>query len=134
MSPISARPRKTTSLKTAHARVNERLDVAFVSGNDAAPERDVHVTVPTSGAAFRFERLDTRRRRNAVEGHVDDRRDAAGRRRARGRIEAFPVGAARLVDVHMRVDDAGRYEKVAAVDRIGTLAGRDLVALHDQLG
>ncbi len=51
-------------------------------------------------------RRDSHRRRQAVERHVDDRGDAAGRGGpGRGR-EALPVGPARLVDVHVRVDQA----------------------------
>ena len=89
-----------------------------VARHDAAPEADVDVTLAARRGPLRLQRRNSRRRRNAVERHVDNRRDAAGRRRARGRVEAFPVGAAGLVDVHVRVDDAGRDHEVAAVDDV----------------
>ena len=63
------------------------------------------------------QRLDRRGRRDAVERHVDDRRDATGRRGAGGAGEALPLGAARLVDVHVGVDQAGQQDDVVAEAR-----------------
>ena len=87
-----------------------------VARHDAAPERDVDVTLAARRRPLRLERRRGRRRGHAVERHVDDRRDAAGRGRARRGIEPFPVGAARLVDVDVRVDDARRDDEIAGVD------------------
>ena len=42
--------------------------------------------------------------RDGVQRHVDERGDAAGRGRPGRRAEALPLGAARLVDVHVGVD------------------------------
>jgi hypothetical protein len=48
------------------------------------------------------EPIDGRRRRHAVERHVDERRHPAGRRRAGGVVEPFPVGTPGIVDVTYR--------------------------------
>ena len=116
---VDARRHEKT-LEPADAGVDERVQLAGVAGHHAAPERDVDVALPARGSALRLERRHGRRRRHAVERHVDDGRDAAGRRRARRRGEPFPLGAARLVDVHVRVDEAGHDDEVADVDD-GTL-------------
>ena len=31
-------------------------------------------------------------------------------------VEAFPLGAARLVDVHVRVDEPGHHDEIAGID------------------
>ena len=64
------------------------------------------VALPRRGLAFGTQRLHRRRRRNGVQRHVENRRDAARRRRARRSGETLPLGAARLVHMHVRVDDA----------------------------
>ena len=56
-----------------------------------------------------------RRRRNRIERHVDQRRDAAGGRGARRRLEAFPLRPAWFVDVGVRVDETGHDDEVAAI-------------------
>ena len=74
-------------------------------GTTPPQNADVHVASSSRRRALRLKPCDRRRRRNAVERHVDERRDAAGRRRARRMLEAFPLGAARIVDVHVRIDE-----------------------------
>ena len=65
------------------------------------------------------QRIDARRRRHAVERHVDNRGDPAGRGGARGRVEPLPLGAPRLVDVHMGVDNSRRDDEGTGVKNIG---------------
>ena len=77
----------------------------MVAGHDAAPEGDVDVTSVGGRLPFRREPGHRRRRRDAVERHVDDRGHAAGRGRARRGVEPFPLGASGLVDVDVGVDN-----------------------------
>ena len=104
------------ALEAEHAGSRERLELAGVARHDAAPEPDVDLTAPAPRRALRVERRDRRRGRDAVERHVDERRDAAGRGRARRRVESFPFGPARLVDVHVRVDEAGHHDGISCID------------------
>ncbi len=87
-------------------------------GIDAAPEADVDVQLPGGRAPLRLERGAGRGDREAVERHVDQRGDAArGRRAGRGR-EPFPVGASRLVDVNVAVDEPRRdHPRAEVLDR-----------------
>ena len=73
-----------------------------------APPQNPTSMYADAAAAARLiaERLGGRRRRQRVQRHVDDRRHPTRRRRERRRAEALPLGAARLVDVHVRVDEA----------------------------
>jgi hypothetical protein len=88
--------------------------IGQVARHGAAPETDVDVRFLARHVPLDLERLDVDRRRNAVERHVDDGGDTAGRRRAgRGR-EALPFGAAGLVDVHMGVHQTGHQDLVVA--------------------
>jgi hypothetical protein len=73
------------------------------------------VALPLSGASFRFERRHAGRRRNAVEGYVNERCHApGGRRTCRGR-EALPFGAPWLVDVDVGVDESRQNRRVAGI-------------------
>ena len=95
------------------ARVVQRTEVTDVAGNGAAPEPDVDMRLGLCGLALHLERGDVDGGRNAVERHVDQRRDSpcgSGPRRAG---EPLPLGAAGIVDVHMRIDDAGKQRLVA---------------------
>ena len=65
---------------------------------------------PSAAGAFGVECGPGRGRGNAVEGHVDEGRDPARRRRARGAREALPLGASRLVDVDVGVHEARHHD------------------------
>ena len=99
------------ALEAAHAGARERLELRGVAGHDAAPECHVDVTLPAAARRFSSSAATVVVGGHAVERHVDQRRDAAGRRGARRGCESFPVGAARLVDVHVRVDDARQHDE-----------------------
>ena len=71
---------------------------------------------PAAAPRFASSPSHGRRRRNAVERHVDERRHAAGGGRARRVLEAFPLGAARIVDVDVRVDEAREHDERTGVD------------------
>ena len=100
------------ALEAEDAGVVERREVGDVARDRAAPEADVDPGLAGGDRALGLERGDRRRRRDAVERHVDDRRDAAGRGGAGRAGEALPLGAAGLVDVHVRVDEAGQQHLV----------------------
>jgi hypothetical protein len=59
----------------------------------------------------------------AVEGHVDEGGETAGCGGVGGGAEAFPLGAAGLIDVDVAVDQAGKQSVVAAVVDYG-VAGK----------
>src|SRR5688500_11685268 len=81
------------------------------------------MTLSVCCLALAFESSDRGYRGDGVQRHVDDRGYAACRGGARRRLEAFPVRAPRLVDVHVRVDQAGKDGQVAEVMRLITFAG-----------
>ncbi len=63
--------------------------------------------------------------RAGVQWHLDQRGGAPRCRGFRSGLEAFPLRAARLVDVDVRVDDAG-YDDLVADAFIGDAFGLDL--------
>src|SRR5262245_24003171 len=67
-------------------------------------------------AALGFEPGHARRWRNAVERHVDERRDDAGGCGPRRVLEPFPLIATGIVDVHVRVDEARTDDESTGVD------------------
>ena len=83
-----------------------------VARHRAAPEADVDEDLSVRGCPLRLERGRVQRRRDAVERHVDDGGHPAGRRGPRRGREALPLGAARLVDVHVGVDQARQQHLV----------------------
>ena len=66
---------------------------------------------------------------HAVQGHVHDRRDPAGRSRARGAGKTLPGGAPRFVHVHVRVDEPRQH--YARPERLGARGPGGRLDLHD---
>jgi hypothetical protein len=124
------------ALEPEHARLGHGPELARVARHHAAPEADVDPALPARGRALLRECLQRRRHGDRVERHVDQRGDASRRGALGGGAEAFPLGAARLVDVHVRVDDAGHYHRVAVVDRAGRVVHQagDAARLDDHAG
>ncbi len=93
------------------------VQLVAVAGDafDSPPGAPVDPALAGGGRALGFEAGDGGSGRQAVEGHVDDGGDAAGGGGAGGGGEAFPFGAAGLVDVDVRVDEAGEDGVVADV-------------------
>src|SRR5437762_6313088 len=111
--------RHQKALEAADAGVDQRVKLAVIAGHDAAPEPDVDVTPAPRRVALRVESCDARRRRHAVQRHVDDRRHASSGRGAGCRVEAFPLRASWFVDVDVRIDDARGYRESADIE-VGT--------------
>ena len=100
------------ALEADDARLVQRAQLVEVARHGAAPEGDVDRDLALRRLAFHVQRLDGGRRRDRVEGHVDDRGDPAGDRGAGRGGEALPLGAPRLVDVHVAVDQPGQQHLV----------------------
>ena len=115
------------ALEPEHARLVQRSQVGQVARHGATPEAHVDVGLVAGDGPLLLQCRNGNRRRDAVERHVDDRRDAAGRRGPGGAGEALPLGAARLVDVHVGVDEPGQQHLVVGqLDHAG--AGRSTSA------
>jgi hypothetical protein len=99
-------------LETEHTRVVQRTQLRQVPRHRAAPEPDIDVDLRARGRPLALQGGNVDRRWDAVQRHVDQRGDPAERRRTGGRGEALPVGAPRLVDVHMGVDESGQQDLV----------------------
>ncbi len=79
----------------------------LVPRHRAAPERHVDPAFPGRGGTLAVQRRNRHRGRQRVQRHVADRGHPAGGRRTGGGGEPLPLGPARLVDVHVRVDQPG---------------------------
>ncbi len=135
---VHARGREE-ALEPERAGGGERLQLARVARHDAAPESGVDRELTRHRAHLLAQRRGGGGRGHAVERHVDDRRHPAGRRRARRGAEALPLGAARLVDVHVGVDDAGQQHEFAQFvghrePRVPRLDCGDAAVAHDDRG
>ena len=104
--------RREEALEAEDAGVVQRRERAEVLGHRTAPEADVDVGRRRRRRALDLERVGRRGGRQRVQRHVDDRRHAARGGRERRRAEALPLGAARLVHVHVRVDESGQQHGV----------------------
>ena len=91
---------------------SQRVDVA---AHYAAPGGPVHPGLAARGLALAFQGRHIDDLRRAVERHVDKRGHSAGGGGACCRRKAFPVRAARLVDMHMRVHQSGQQYIIAEV-------------------
>ena len=127
--------------------LNPGTPASTSAGNSAALPRTtpphgcpVDPRVTTCRGALGFEGCDVCGFGQAVKRHVDQSRDATGGCGARGCVETLP-SAAGIVDVDVRVDQAGENDQIPKVVEFhgthGFVPGAnrdDLFALHDQRG
>ena len=113
------------ALVAEDAGAREREEVLLVVGDGSAPGRPVDEALAAGGFALGFECGDGGGLGQAVQRHVDEGGEASGGGGAGGGAEAFPLGASGLVDVDVRVDEAGKDGVVAAVveDGVGGKLG-----------
>ena len=103
-------------LEARHAALGELVHPLQRAGHEPAPEREVDLRRGPRGRQLGVEGRAVDGRRVRVERHLDARRRAAGRERGRAGLPALPVGAAGLVEVHVRVERAGQDVQPARVE------------------
>ena len=111
------------SLDADHAIPPQLGDVVERLGNDAAPQGIVDHCVVGDGAALQGQGARVEGWRVAVQRHVADGRDAARRGRRCAAQEALPLGAPRLIEVHVCVDHARQDVQAGRVERVVSSAG-----------
>src|ERR1044071_3148950 len=99
------------AFESEHACIMKTREFARVSRHDAAPEADIHRTLRLSRREFFLKISKRSSRRNDVEGHLDNRCDAARCRRQRRSLKALPLRPPRLVDVDVRVYESGHDDR-----------------------
>ena len=100
------------ALEPEHPGLVQRRQLGGVARDGPAPEPHIHERLRCGHLLLGPQRRHRHRGRNAVQRHVDQGGHPAGRRRpGRGR-EPLPLGAAGLVDVHVRVHQAGQQRLV----------------------
>ena len=136
------------AFEACDAGEGEGFELMLIAVDAAAPEGVVdHALRGVVGAAggcrfaLEFECGDADGFGEAVEGHVDERGETAGSGGAGGGGEAFPLGAAGLVDVSVYVDEAGEQSEIAEIfegdigGEIGErLDGGDALAVDEDCG
>ena len=120
------------ALEPEGAGVVQPAQLVDVARNGAAPEAHVDVHLVAGDVALDVQGLDVDRRRDAVERHVQDRGHTSGGRGLGGGGEALPLGAARLVDVHVRVDEprdqgliVGEFDDLVRLEAVAERLHRD---------
>ena len=107
-------------LERRRAGVDERLHVGDrPARRDRRPQRDVDVRLALNVGDLGLERVDAVDRTGGVVGHVDDRRDAAGRGRQRAALDPLAVVAA---GVDVDVDGSREQQRVAEIEAATGLA------------
>jgi hypothetical protein len=122
--------RHQEALEAEDTGVVKGCDLGEIAGHQPAEEADVDGTPGRGGLALPCQRLDAHGRRDAVEGHVEEGGDSPGRRGLRGGGESLPLRPAGLVDVHVRVDEAGEDGQAPGFDDVG--AGSQVVEGGDR--
>src|SRR5262249_6863057 len=103
------------ALETKNSRFPQTAELQYIAGNDPAPESGIDVQLAFCLADFFPIRGFRRCCRNAVERHLDQCCDAARGRRLGSSLKAFPLRAARLIDMHMRIDNTRHHNEFARV-------------------
>ena len=116
-------------LKPAHTRRSKSFDVALIILNNATPGRPIHTALALRRLPLRFKRRHARCRRKTIQRHVNQEGIASRSGRAGRGLEAFPIGSSRLIDVHVRIHQAGQNCGIAKVVDFESL--RHLVGAHN---
>ncbi|MNI69545.1 hypothetical protein D3C73_1253000 [compost metagenome] len=95
------------ALEAENAFVVQRAEVALVARDGTAPESDVNERLVLGDHALLLQAVHGGGGRDGVQRHIDDGGHATGSCGTRGGGEAFPLGAAGLVDVDVGVHQAG---------------------------
>ena len=86
------------------------------------PESHVHPALPASRFDFRAQPFYRRRGRNGIERHIDERGHATGRGSASGCSKSFPLRAAWLVDMDVRIHQPREHGHLACLkNRTGSV-------------
>jgi hypothetical protein len=96
--------------------LDHRRQLGGVARHHAAPEAAVHPAAAAGGGELGLEGGQAGGDGDAVERHVHQGGDAAGRGGARAGLEALPGGAAGVVQVHVGVDHARHDQGVRRHD------------------
>lgn len=91
------------TLETAHALLDEGLEVTGIAGDDAAVEADINPALVLGSLDFFFQRSHRGGGWDGIEGHVNHSSDAAKGSGLGAGVETLPFRAARLIQVDMGV-------------------------------
>lgn len=119
------------TFEAGNACLGERLDVARIVRDDAAPCEPVDPAAILCGCALGVESGNVGRGRQTIERHVNEESVTTRGGGARSGLESFPMRAAGIVDVNMGIDEAGEKHgitKIFARDFRRDFTGRDDVA------
>ena len=97
--------------------------------SEPAPRRPVDPAFSRGCNALRFEGSDGGRFRQAVEGHINERRVAACCRSSGSCGKTLPFRSARLIDVDVRIDQAWQQHAITEVMHLRLC--RDLRRIDD---
>lgn len=112
---IDARGREE-AFEAGCAVAGEGGEFGCVAGDDAGPEGDIDGAGVVRSAGFFDECRGSGGGGDAVERHIDEGGDSASRGGCGGGFEAFPIGAAGVVDVDVGIDEAGHDDGVGGVE------------------
>ena len=110
-------------LEANRTALAEFLQLVQIVRHESAPEGEVRQRPVLRDRKFLVEALAVNRRRMGIERHVEEHRPAPRRQRARAGFDSLPIRAARIVEVDVRINQAG--ENVEPL-RVNDLARRTL--------
>src|SRR5713101_6888855 len=105
--------------ETQHAAIDQGVELVDIAGHQAAPDAEIHDRRLLRRGELAVERVRVDGYGQAVQRHVDVARVTAGGQRGRPAGNGLPLGAARLVEVHVSVDSAWKDVKPGSVDLLG---------------
>ena len=103
-------------LEADDAALGHRGHLIDRARHEPAPQTEIGDRRRFERRALRVDRVCGDRARRRIERHVEEQRAAAGRERAAAGFGAFPLGASRLVEVQVRVDEPGKYVQAGRID------------------
>ncbi len=111
------------AFEPSHPGICEGFNMILIIVNHPAPRRPIDAALALCGRALSLQRSHRRGRRKTIQRHVDEQCVSTCRRGSCGCFETLPLGSARLVDVHVRIDEPWKNGGCAEVMNFVTIGG-----------
>lgn len=92
------------SLEAPYTLLDESLELASITRDDAAIETDIHPALALSSLDLFVQSTDSSGRWDGIEWHINDCSDTTKGSGLSAGIEAFPFGTARLVQMNVGIN------------------------------
>src|SRR5207237_2496745 len=106
------------AFKSSNSLSSQSRNLCLVSWDYSAPGGPIYTALTMCSLSLRLKSAKRGSGRQAIQRHVNEQSVSSSCRRSGGGRESFPFGATGLVDVYVRVNQAGQNGNIAEIENI----------------